>query len=151
MTISTGMVDIQVNGFSGIDFNDAAITSKDMDIALLALLKTGVTCVLPTFITASFETLEKRFLALDTAISASKLGPLMVPGYHLEGPFLNPGDGYAGCHPAEDMQAASITFVERLESRLERPILYVTVAPEQEGAIEFIKWAVSKEIGRAHV
>lgn len=152
MTITAGMVDLQVNGFIGIDFNDDSITSSDMDNALLAILKTGVTCCLPTLITASFEVLEKRFLALDAAISGSKLGRLMVPGYHLEGPFLNPGDGYAGCHPAEAMRAAEIEFVEKIESKLDRPILYVTIAPERENAIEFIEWAVSKHkiVGAGH-
>lgn len=152
MILSAGMVDLQVNGFSGIDFNVESISSEDMDTALYSMLRTGVTCCLPTFITASFEVLEKRFLALDAAISQSKLGPMMVPGYHLEGPFLNPGDGYAGCHPPQDMRAASIKFVEELESKLDRPILYVTVAPEQDDTIEFIEWAVSKGkiVGAGH-
>lgn len=149
---TAGLVDLQVNGFNGIDFNSGTITGEDLDIALSAMLKTGVTCCLPTLISASLDTLEKRFLALDAAVSVSKLGPLMVPGYHLEGPFLNPGDGYAGCHPPEVMQRASIDFVVKLEEKLERPILYITVAPEQDNAIDFIKWAVSngKIVGAGH-
>src|SRR6476661_584987 len=98
MLTSPGLVDLQVNGFAGVDFNTDAITPEALDTALEAMLATGVTTCLPTLITAYPDELEARFRALDAAIAASRLGPLMCPGYHLEGPFLNSGAGYAGCH-----------------------------------------------------
>lgn len=129
-----GLIDLQVNGFAGIDFNSGSVTPAEIDHALEAMLATGVTICLPTIITAHQAELDQRFRALDAAISASRLGPLMCPGYHLEGPFLNPSSGYAGCHPPEAMTPADPGLVERLESRLTRPILMVTLAPEIEGA-----------------
>lgn len=129
-----GLVDLQVNGFAGIDFNAGAVTPAEIDHALEAMLATGVTLCLPTIITARQDELEQRLKALDAAISASRLGPLMCPGYHLEGPFLNPAPGYAGCHPPEAMTPADPTLVDRLESALARPILLVTLAAETEGA-----------------
>jgi len=149
---SAGLVDLQVNGLNGVDFNDESITADDVDHALSGLLSTGVTTCLPTLITASAETLQKRLHALDAAVSRSTLGPLMVPGYHLEGPFLNPAKGYAGCHPPADMILPSIDLIKNLERGLARPILYVTIAPELEGALEFIEWAVEthKIVGLGH-
>jgi N-acetylglucosamine-6-phosphate deacetylase len=138
---TAGLFDLQVNGFAGVDFNDAAITPDGLDHALEAMRKTGVTQLLPTLITAHEDALVARFEALDRAISASRLGPLMCPGFHLEGPFLNPGEGYRGCHPAEAMCAADCGLVARLEARVSRPILLVTLAPEIEGALELISWA----------
>jgi len=129
-----GLVDLQVNGFAGIDFNSGAVTAVEIDHALEAMLATGVTLCLPTVITAHPAELDQRLGALDAAISESRLGPLMCPGYHLEGPFLNPSPGYAGCHPPEAMTAADPGLVDRLESRLARPILMVTLAPEIDGA-----------------
>ncbi|HEY5796138.1 MAG TPA: N-acetylglucosamine-6-phosphate deacetylase [Bosea sp. (in: a-proteobacteria)] len=131
---TAGLIDIQVNGFAGIDFNSGAVTPAEIDHAFEAMLATGVTLCLPTIITAHPSELDERFRALDAAISASRLGPLMCPGYHLEGPFLNPSPGYAGCHPPQAMTAADPGLVDRLESRLARPILMVTLAPEIEGA-----------------
>jgi N-acetylglucosamine-6-phosphate deacetylase len=93
---SAGLTDLQVNGYAGVDFNDAAITADALDHALHAMLQDGVTCCLPTLITAHEDTLAARLAALDSAVAHSRLGPLMVPGYHLEGPFLNPAPGYAG-------------------------------------------------------
>lgn len=129
---TAGLVDLQVNGFAAVDFNSGSVTAADIDRALEAMLRTGVTTCLPTIITAFPHELEARLRALDAAIAASRLGPLMCPGYHLEGPFLNPAEGYAGCHPAAAMTAADPALVERLESGLTRPILMVTVAPEVE-------------------
>ncbi|KRE15901.1 N-acetylglucosamine-6-phosphate deacetylase [Bosea sp. Root381] len=133
-----GLVDLQVNGFAGIDFNSGTVTPTEIDRALEAMLATGVTLCLPTIITAHQDELAQRLKALDTAISASRLGPLMCPGYHLEGPFLNPAPGYAGCHPPEAMTAVDPTLVDRLEGALSRPILLVTLAAEVEGATALI-------------
>lgn len=139
--LTAGLIDLQVNGFAGIDFNDAALGAEALDQALAAMLATGVTVCLPTIITAAPDDLRRRFAALDAAVAQSRLGPLMVPGYHLEGPFLNPADGYAGCHPAAAMGPAAWDLMEEMEAPLRRPILLVTVAPERPGVIGFIERA----------
>ncbi|HHS81970.1 MAG TPA: N-acetylglucosamine-6-phosphate deacetylase [Devosia sp.] len=131
--VTPGLFDVQVNGFAGVDFNDADIEPTDMDRALSRLAASGVTRVLPTLITACDDELAARLEALDRAVSQSVLGPLMVPGYHLEGPFLSPLDGCAGCHPTTAMGPARPELIERLAGLARRPILMVTMAPEQEG------------------
>ena len=136
---TSGLFDLQVNGFAGIDFNSEAIDADALDHALEAMLATGVTACLPTLITASDDVLEARFSALDRAVAQSRLGPLMVPGYHLEGPFLNSGDGYAGCHPPAAMRTPDASLIERLTRPLARPILLVTIAPELAGSEAFIR------------
>ena len=81
-------IDLQVNGYAGVDFNDTALDAPALDHALRAMLDAGVTTCLPTLITAPKSALAERFAALDRAVATSRLGPLMVPGFHLEGPFL---------------------------------------------------------------
>lgn len=138
---SSGLIDLQVNGYAGVDFNSAAITAAALDHALSAMLDAGVTRCLPTLITAPAEELAARFAALDRAVAASRLGPIMVPGYHLEGPFLNASPFYAGCHPPAAMMSPDSALVARLEASLRRPILLITLAPERAGAEDFIRWA----------
>jgi N-acetylglucosamine-6-phosphate deacetylase len=138
VTTSPGLVDLQVNGFAGVDFNAATITADRLDDALEAMLATGVTTCLPTIITAFPDELEQRLRALDAAVSASRLGPLMCPGYHLEGPFLNPAAGYCGCHPPAAMTHADPALVVRLQAAIVRPILMVTLAPEIAGVLELV-------------
>ena len=128
---SAGLIDLQVNGFAGVDFNSVALTAETLDHALGAMLRTGVTSCLPTLITAREAVIAARFAALDAAVVGSRLGPVMVPGYHLEGPFLNPAPGYAGCHPPTAMIEADVGLLERLAAPLRRPILLLTLAPER--------------------
>jgi len=143
---SPGLTDLQVNGYAGVDFNDAALTADAMDHALHAMRATNVTTCLPTLITADLPTLHARLTALDAAVEHSRLGRHMVPGFHLEGPFLNPTAGYAGCHPPQAMIPPDPAVLTRLARPLRRPILLLTVAPEQPGALPFIAWAKTQGI-----
>jgi N-acetylglucosamine-6-phosphate deacetylase len=139
--INAGLVDLQVNGYAGVDFNDAALTPAALDHALAAMWHDGVTSCLPTLITAAPEALIARLQALDAAVTASHHGPRMVPGYHLEGPFLNAQPGYAGCHPPEAMSPPDIALLQRLDATTTRPILLITLAPELAGSDAVIRWA----------
>ncbi|PCI46620.1 MAG: N-acetylglucosamine-6-phosphate deacetylase [Alphaproteobacteria bacterium] len=136
---SEGLFDLQVNGYAAVDFNDPAITAEKVDKALYAMLQDGVTGCLPTLITASLADLKERFNALDNAVTKSELGAKMVPGYHLEGPFLNKESGYIGCHPKEETCDPDPEIIKHLEKDLNRPILLVTLAPELKGSIATIK------------
>ncbi len=145
MIRTDGFFDLQVNGFAGIDFNTGKLTRREIDRACDAMLACGVTGCLPTIVTAPSDVLLARLYSLDRAVAASPLGALMVPGYHLEGPVLNPGDGYAGCHSTTAM--SPIGLIDRLEAaerKLTRPILLITVAPEMPGADALIDWARSR-------
>lgn len=144
--ITKGLIDIQINGFAGVDFNSGALTADALDHALEALLATGVTTCLPTIITASPQQLEDRLIALDSSVGESRLGHLMCPGYHLEGPFLNPANGYSGCHPASAMTGADIKLFDHLQTKINRPILLTTLAPEVNGGIEFIRQMKARNV-----
>jgi N-acetylglucosamine-6-phosphate deacetylase len=143
---TTGLIDLQVNGYAGVDFNDPALDAAALDHALHAMLCAGVTTCLPTLITAPEHALAERFAALDRAVASSRLGPLMVPGFHLEGPFLNPAKGFAGCHPPDAMLPPDPALLQRLAAPLKRPILLLTLAPEQSGGMALIAWAKQREM-----
>lgn len=149
MITTAGLFDLQVNGFAGIDFNDAALTPEAFEKAIDGLLASGVTQFLPTLITATEDQLVARFAALDRAVSASPRARIMVPGYHLEGPFLNPAPGFCGCHPASAMIGADIGLVDRLRAPLSKPIVLLTLAPEQPGSLVVIAEAKARGIAVA--
>lgn len=140
---SLGLVDLQVNGFAGVDFNRTDTTAEAIDHALATMLAHGTTRCLPTIITASVEAMAARLQALDAAVEKSRLGPWMVMGYHVEGPFLSAEDGYAGCHPKTQMQSGTLEVLERLERGLRRPVRLLTVAPEREGVLDLIPKAIA--------
>ena len=87
-----GFVDLQVNGFAGVDFTDPALTPERMLEAVSAIEKTGVTRFLPTLITSSLET----FSACARAVVRTKHAAIV--GIHMEGPYISPEDGPRGAH-----------------------------------------------------
>jgi N-acetylglucosamine-6-phosphate deacetylase len=141
-----GLLDLQVNGYAGVDFNSVSLTPEALDHALHAMLRAGVTRCLPTLITAPEAELAARLHALDQAIRTSRLGPIMVPGIHLEGPFLNPAEGYAGCHPAAAMVVADSALLERVLRGIGSPLRLLTLAPERPGALAVVEWASQRGI-----
>src|SRR5689334_19731553 len=50
-----GFLDLQVNGFAGVDFNNPATTVEQFHESLAALRRTGVTQLLPTLVSAPFD------------------------------------------------------------------------------------------------
>ncbi len=118
-----GFVDLQVNGFGGVDFLAAA--TEDYVRAGEALLLTGVTAYQPTFITASESTLVDAL----HAVPANGARPRIL-GAHLEGPFLSPER--LGTHPQAHRRDPDLDLLERL---LEPGgVTEMTIAPELPGA-----------------
>ena len=141
-----GLVDLQVNGFAGVDFNSAGLTSDSLQLALEAMLATGVTTCLPTVITDSEIHMRKCLSALEKIRNSSPMANTMVAGYHLEGPFLSKLPGFCGCHPVEKMIAVDLELFLRLQEAAGGNIKLVTLAPEVEGAITFIEKLVEDGI-----
>ena len=124
-----GFVDLQVNGFGGVD-----LIETDADgyrRAGEALLETGVTAYLPAFITAPEEQLVT---ALREVPRAGPRGPRIL-GVHLEGPFL--AARRLGTHPAASRRDPDPELLERLLDA--GPVRLVTLAPELAGADELVE------------
>ena len=124
---SPGFIDLQVNGFGGVDFLDSDAAGYRR--AGEALLETGVTAYLPTFIT----TPEDQLLAALDEVPLKGEGPRIL-GIHLEGPFLAPGR--LGTHPPLARRDPDPALLERLLAS--GRIRLMTLAPELEGADELI-------------
>jgi len=118
-----GFVDLQVNGFGGIDFLSA--TRADYETAGAALLESGVTAFQPTFITAPESVLVDALRALP----ANGAFPRVL-GAHLEGPFLSPER--LGTHPSEHRREPDLDLLDRLLDA--GPVTECTLAPELPGA-----------------
>jgi N-acetylglucosamine-6-phosphate deacetylase len=135
-----GFVDLQVNGFAGVDFNTPGASPERLRHACEAMRATGVTRCLPTLITSSLE----RFSACARAILACH-DPAIV-GLHMEGPYLSPVEGPRGAHPAAHVQPASIEDFKRRQDAAAGRIVLVTLAPEVPGALGLIEYLVAQNI-----
>jgi N-acetylglucosamine-6-phosphate deacetylase len=130
-----GFVDLQVNGFAGVDFLGA-----DRDgyaRAGEAMLRTGTTAYQPTFVTAP----EDLVTAALRALPPDGAGPRIL-GAHLEGPFLSPRR--LGVHPPDCRRDPDPALLRRLLDA--GPVTQVTLAPELDGALELIDELVSRGI-----
>jgi N-acetylglucosamine-6-phosphate deacetylase len=132
-----GLVDLQVNGFAGVDFGDPATTPDDVERAVAAIQKTGVTRFLPTLITSPFETFAACAQTLLKTRNAA------VAGIHMEGPYISPEDGPRGAHARAHVRAAELDDFKRRQDAADGTIRLVTVAPESPGAIALVERLVA--------
>jgi len=130
-----GFVDLQVNGFGGVDFLDT--DSEGYRRAGAALLETGVTAYLPTFITSP----EEQLLAAMREVPRDRERPRIL-GMHLEGPFLSPSR--LGTHGAEARLDPDVALLDRLLDA--GPVRLMTLAPELPGADAVIDRLIARGV-----
>jgi N-acetylglucosamine-6-phosphate deacetylase len=133
---SPGFVDLQVNGFGGVDL--LATDAEGYRLAGEALLETGVTSYLPTFITAP----EDDLVAALAAVPADSNGGPRILGAHVEGPFLSPAR--VGTHPLASLRDPDPALLERIVAA--GPVVLYTLAPELPGAGELIDLLLARGV-----
>lgn len=134
-----GLIDIQVNGINGIDFNTPLLSKQDLINANQYLLSTGVTTFFPTVVTNSDENIVKILSAIHKACEEDSLLNSCIAGIHLEGPFISPSDGARGAHNESYVKAPDWKLFEVFQKAAGGKIKIVTLAPEWDGAFEFIE------------
>src|SRR6478736_6797868 len=130
-----GFIDLQVNGFGGVDFLDA--DADGYRRAGEVLLETGVTAYLPTLIT----TPEQELLAAMAEVPNGGSRPRIL-GMHLEGPFLSPNR--LGTHEASARRDPDLALLERLLDA--GPVRLMTLAPELPGAEDLIDRLIERGV-----
>jgi len=140
--ISPGFVDIQVNGFAGVDFSGPELDAEKAISVLPALWSSGVTSFCPTLITNSLSEMARNFAILEQAARMNPDFAHAVPCYHLEGPYLSPL-GSHGAHDPRWMRPPNWDEFLELQSAAGGRIGIVTLAPELPGAEDFIRKAHS--------
>lgn len=130
-----GFIDVQINGYVGVDF--AAADETELVGSLSALAKTGTTACLPTIITAPIDEL---LTSLDVIASLMKpdtspAAHSRVLGTHVEGPFLS--ERRKGAHRAELMRDPTADAIGPLLTHPATSLL--TLAPERDHGLDAIR------------
>jgi N-acetylglucosamine-6-phosphate deacetylase len=141
--VAPGLFDLQINGYGGVWFSDRALTPEKVVSAIEPYFAHGVTRLCPTLITSSHETLAAGFAAIRAACEENPWLNDVIPGCHLEGPFLSGADGPRGAHPRAHIRPADWDEFQELQKISGDRIKLVTLAPEVPHAIEFIRRAVA--------
>lgn len=125
-------LDLQLNGYRGVDFNAATLTPEDVHRAAEALIQDGCGQCLATIITDSLEAMEAKIRLLALAMQRDSLVRSVLVGIHVEGPFINPQPGYHGAHPQKHARAATVSETDRLVEAGQGEVKLVTLAPEMD-------------------
>lgn len=144
--LSAGLIDLQVNGYAGLDFNGPDCTVDSVIGIVDALLATGVTCLAPTVITAS-ETMMTR--SLKIIAEARRLYPhaaACIPFVHVEGPHISALDGYRGAHPEEYVRPPSLDEFDRWQQVSGGLVGLVTMSPHFDESAQYIANLVARGV-----
>jgi len=133
-------IDLQVNGYAGVDFNADDVTPEQFAAACRQLKADGVDQILATVITASIDRLEHRLMNIVSAREADELVAATIRGIHIEGPFLNPEPGYIGAHPTEHARVADLDVAKKLIDAAGGLASILTLAPERDAGLKVTRW-----------
>ena len=151
--LTPGFIDLQVNGFAGVDFNSLSCGVEDIERALAKMFSTGVTRCFPTLITASPEALIDRLRVLSKARSTLLHGHAME-GFHVEGPHISSEDAPRGAHPKQWVRPPDLDEYRRWQEAADGQVRIITLAPEWPGALGYIEHVTREgvvvSIGHTH-
>ncbi|MEK4426671.1 N-acetylglucosamine-6-phosphate deacetylase [Solibacillus sp. FSL K6-1523] len=128
-----GFIDIHIHGANGFDTMDSS--QQALEGIAKHLVKEGVTSFLATTMTQSTENIEAALINVKNYEDHFEGAGLL--GIHVEGPFLSVKR--AGAQPVEFMQSPSISLLERWHELSGGFIKIMTVAPELENGLAFVK------------
>ncbi|MEZ5276963.1 MAG: N-acetylglucosamine-6-phosphate deacetylase [Opitutaceae bacterium] len=137
------LVDIQVNGYAGIDFQNDTTGRANLEIAARGLAEAACSRFLLTLVTDRFDRMLARLERYRQARLESPLLARRIAGWHLEGPFMSPIPGFAGAHPAEHMIAPTPERIRAIREHAGSDPVLLTIAPEWPEAPDAIRQARS--------
>lgn len=143
--VAPGLIDMQINGYVGVDFSGPDLTVEGVKKATKALWKAGVTSYFPTIITSDIDRIKKNMAILAKAKEDPEIGK-SIPGFHLEGPYISPVKGFRGAHLAKYIKLPDWDEFQGIQKAANNQIKVITLAPELEGAIPFIRKCVNSGV-----
>lgn len=141
--IAPGFVDTHIHGYNGYDVMDNDV--EGLNIISEGILSCGVTSYLPTTLTASTEELDSVCQTIGE--NAGNIKGAKIQGIFLEGPFFN--EVYKGAQNPKYMNDPSIEKLSKWQELSNGYVRKIAIAPERDGALEFIDYATSNDVNVA--
>jgi len=140
--IAPGFVDLQVNGFAGVDYNDPTVTHEAVAASIQRLFRTGVARFFPTIITGAPERMTGALRRLAEAkrefLRCGMPEGDAIVGFHVEGPHISPEDGPRGAHPLAHVRPPDWEEFQRWQEAAAGDVRLVTLSPEYDDAPRYI-------------
>lgn len=136
--LAPGFIDLQVNGYNGIDYCLPGASTEQIGASLQAQFATGVTRIYPTVITGPRDGMTEALRMLARARRELPFGEALE-AFHVEGPFISADDGPRGAHPIEHVRPPNYDEFLEWQDAAEGHIRLVTLAAEWPEAPAFIE------------
>jgi N-acetylglucosamine-6-phosphate deacetylase len=136
--LAPGFIDLQVNGFLGVDFNDPKCSLEQIARSIRGLFATGVTRFYPTVITGSPAGMLGALRNLRCAKETLREGAA-IDGFHVEGPHISPDDGPRGAHPLRWVRPPDLDEFRRWQEATGNQVRIVTLAPDWPQSLRYIE------------
>lgn len=146
MSSFPGYFDLQVNGYGGVDFNSDGLTPDQLHLCCEKLAQDGVAQILATIITADLDAMCGRLARIVELRERDPLARQMIPGFHIEGPFINETKGYRGAHPENAVRPADADTMRRLLDAAGGLTKLVTLAPERDAGFSVTRLLADQSI-----
>ena len=137
--LSPGLIDIQVNGYKGVDYSSENLSAGQVSDMVKYLAPAGITQHFPTIITSSRKRIARNLEVIRLAREGDDLIRAAIPGVHIEGPYISGLDGPRGTHDAAFIRDPDFDEFKEWQEASGNLVAIVTVAPERAGAIKFIE------------
>ncbi len=137
--VGPGLVDLQINGFRGLDFNTLPVADDLGGAVTRELWSEGVTSYYATVITNAPDAIESCVHAIAKACLQDEDAGAGIAGIHLEGPFISPEDGPRGAHDRRYVTAPDWKKFRRWQKAAGGRIRLITMSPEWPGSAAFIR------------
>jgi N-acetylglucosamine-6-phosphate deacetylase len=145
-----GLVDLQVNGYAGIDFASPTLNIGLVIQAAQILREQGTVLFCPAVVTSPWETYRHVLPVLARAKQElAGMDPdvyAQIAGIHLEGPFVSSVDGARGVHDLSFIRPASSSDLDALIELSRGSLRLLTLAPEIQGGLDLVRFAVTRGI-----
>jgi N-acetylglucosamine-6-phosphate deacetylase len=136
--IAPGFIDVQVNGFAGVDYCASKTSVEEIGRSIDVIHSSGCSLFFPTVITNSPEEMVGALRNLAFAKETLSNGAAME-GFHVEGPFISPKDGPRGAHPQRWVTKPDYELYKRMQEAARGQVKLFTLSPEYDEAPGFIE------------
>lgn len=140
-----GLVDLQINGYKGVDFSDVHLTPDGFEKACRGVFDAGTTAFLATVVTSPKEVYEHNLPIIAASLQRNEFKGRLL-GIHIEGPFISPIDGARGAHDSQWITQPDVGFLRQLIDWADDKVKLLTIAAELEGAGDLARFATERGV-----
>ncbi len=140
-----GFVDLQVNGFCGVDFSSIDLTEESFKKACRKLLREGNAAFLATVITSPIEVYRHNLPLMAKIMNKSEFKGCVL-GFHIEGPFISKEPGARGVHNPDWILEPDIALFDQLQQLADGKMKILTIAADIKGAEELASHVYEQKV-----